>query len=178
MTGSVSEKPAESPKEVAPTGPPLPGLVIGENYAVAAFEALPEGVVLHLASGEIVICNPAAERILGLTRSQMAGRTSLDPSWQAIREDGSPFPGETHPAMVTLRTGEPLRDVVMGSASRTERPAGSRSARSLSPGRTGRFARSSRPSSTSRTVISRRRSLRRRGTVSSEPSTTAPRRSS
>ncbi|MBK8597039.1 MAG: PAS domain S-box protein [Holophagales bacterium] len=99
---------------MAPTGPPLPGLVIGENYAVAAFEALPEGVVLHLASGEIVICNPAAERILGLTRSQMAGRTSLDPSWQAIREDGSPFPGETHPAMVTLRTGEPLRDVVMG----------------------------------------------------------------
>jgi response regulator RpfG family c-di-GMP phosphodiesterase len=31
-----------------------------------------------------------------------------------IREDGSPFPGEEHPTMVSVRTGEPQRDVVMG----------------------------------------------------------------
>lgn len=73
-----------------------------------------EGVVVQLAGGEIVACNPAAERILGLTRDQMAGRTSVDPRWRSIHEDGTLFPGETHPAMVTLRTGQAVRDVVMG----------------------------------------------------------------
>ena len=29
-------------------------------------------------------------------------------------EDGSPFPGETHPVMVTLRAGRPCSNVVMG----------------------------------------------------------------
>src|SRR5512140_3463141 len=85
-----------------------------EAWASAALAALSEGVVMQLAGGEIVACNPAAERILGLTRDQLAGRTSMDPAWRAVHEDGSPFPGETHPAMVTLRTGEPARDVVMG----------------------------------------------------------------
>jgi PAS domain S-box-containing protein len=76
--------------------------------------AMSEGVVVQTATGEIVACNAAAERILGLTADQMAGRTSLDPRWRSIHEDGSPFPGETHPAMVTLRTGRPCRNVVMG----------------------------------------------------------------
>ncbi|MBD1944567.1 PAS domain S-box protein [Coleofasciculus sp. FACHB-712] len=73
-----------------------------------------EGIVLQDANGVIHTCNASANRILGLSREQMMERTSLDPSWRAIREDGSPFPGEAHPAMVTLRTGEPCSDVVMG----------------------------------------------------------------
>jgi signal transduction histidine kinase len=44
----------------------------------------------------------------------MIGKTSTDPCWQTIYEDGSPFPGELHPAMVTLRTGEPQSNVIMG----------------------------------------------------------------
>jgi PAS domain S-box-containing protein len=76
--------------------------------------AMTEGVVVQNAAGVIIECNAAAEQILGLTRDQMSGLTSLDPRWRAIHEDGSPFPGETHPAMVTLRTGQPCRDVIMG----------------------------------------------------------------
>ncbi len=102
--------------KAAPSGPDslVPGVDIGVEYAASALAALSEGVVVQVASGEIVSCNPAAERILGLSRDQLKGRTSVDPGWRAIHEDGSPFPGETHPAMVTLRTGEPLRGVVMG----------------------------------------------------------------
>jgi PAS domain S-box-containing protein len=84
------------------------------NYASVALAALSEGVLVQLASGEIVACNPAAERILGLTLDQMAGRASLDIHRGAIHEDGSPWPSETQPAIVTLRTGEAFRDVVMG----------------------------------------------------------------
>jgi PAS domain S-box-containing protein len=76
--------------------------------------ALSEGIVLYMRDGSISACNQAAERILGLTADQMMGRTSVDPRWQAIHEDGSPFPGDQHPAMITLRTGQPLSGVVMG----------------------------------------------------------------
>jgi PAS domain S-box-containing protein len=73
-----------------------------------------EGIVVQDAHGVIQTCNAAAERLLGVTSDQLMGRTSLDARWQAIHEDGSPFLGEAHPAMVTLRTGKPLSNVVMG----------------------------------------------------------------
>jgi PAS domain S-box-containing protein len=84
-----------------------------ERYRTT-ISSISEGIVLQGIDGKIQLCNAAAERILGLTAEQMMGRTSIDPRWAAVHEDGSPFPGETHPAMVTLRTGEPLTDVVMG----------------------------------------------------------------
>jgi len=75
---------------------------------------LHEGIVFQDADGNIIACNAAAEKILDLRAEDMIGRTSSDPRWQAIREDGSPFPGDQHPAMVTLRTGRPCSDVLMG----------------------------------------------------------------
>jgi two-component system CheB/CheR fusion protein len=78
------------------------------------FETMAEGVVYHNAQGEITAANPAAERILGLSFDQMAGRTSIDPRWRTIREDGSAFPGEQHPAVLALKTGQPVQGVLMG----------------------------------------------------------------
>jgi signal transduction histidine kinase len=43
----------------------------------------------------------------------MKGRKSVDPRWRAMREDGSPYPGEEHPPMMALRTGKTQVDVVM-----------------------------------------------------------------
>ncbi len=85
------------------------------------FEHLPEGLVVQAADGEILDSNAAAERILGLSGEQIAGRTSMDPRWAAIHPDGSPFPGHQHPAMVTLATGEPVHGEIMG----VRRPHGS-----------------------------------------------------
>jgi PAS domain S-box-containing protein len=73
-----------------------------------------QGVVYQDTAGRILDANPAAERILGLTLAQMQGRTSTDPRWRALREDGSPFPGEEHPSMLALRTGRPVHGQVMG----------------------------------------------------------------
>ncbi|TKB79047.1 MAG: PAS domain S-box protein [Nitrospira sp.] len=83
--------------------------------------AMAEGVVIQDQDGRIRSCNASACRVLGLTEDQVLGRTSLDPQWRTIHEDGSPFPGETHPAMVTLRTGCVSENVVMG----VHRPDGS-----------------------------------------------------
>jgi len=85
-----------------------------ENRYRSVINAMHEGLVMQLRNGEIVACNQAAEDILGLTADQICGRTSIDPRWQAIHEDGRPFPGEKHPSMITLQTGESLYNVVMG----------------------------------------------------------------
>jgi len=79
-----------------------------------AFHAISDGLVIQGPDGSIIQCNTAAEEILGLSSDQIAGRSSLDPRWQSVYPDGSPFPGTTHPSMVTLRTGQPVRGVVMG----------------------------------------------------------------
>ncbi len=76
--------------------------------------ALSEGVVQHQRNGQICFCNESACQILGLTTDQILGRSSVDPDWSTIYEDGTSFPGDQHPAMVTLRTGDPQRNVIMG----------------------------------------------------------------
>jgi len=78
------------------------------------FETMTQGVVYQDAEGKIISANPSAEKILGLSLDQMQGRTSIDPRWKSIHEDGSDFPGETHPSMITLNTGEEVKDAIMG----------------------------------------------------------------
>ena len=85
-----------------------------ESLYTALIAALSEGVVTQAADGSILSCNASAERILGLTAEQLRGRTSIDPRWRAIHEDGSAFPGETHPAMLTLQTGQAYHNIIMG----------------------------------------------------------------
>ena len=72
-------------------------------------------------NGEIVSCNPAAERILGVSTDQMTGRTSMDPAGRRLAKTAHSFPGDAHPAMVALRTGQPQRGG--DHVSHTGRPA-------------------------------------------------------
>lgn len=93
-----------------------------EAMLSSVFAAMQEGVVVQGRDGAIIHANAAAERILGLSADQMAGRTSMDPRWRAEHEDGSPFPGETHPAMEALATGTSIRETFMA----VHRPDGSK----------------------------------------------------
>ncbi|TAE09531.1 MAG: PAS domain S-box protein, partial [Bacteroidetes bacterium] len=87
---------------------------ISDSRNQSILDTMQEGIVLQDMAGAIISCNQSAEHILGLTYEQMIGRTSIDSSWKAIKEDGSPFLGEEHPAMVTIRTGKPQQQVLMG----------------------------------------------------------------
>jgi PAS domain S-box-containing protein len=78
------------------------------------FETMTLGVIYQAADGCIISANPAAEKILGLSLEEMQGKTSMDPRWKMIREDGSDVPGEKHPAMIALRTGQKVGPVVRG----------------------------------------------------------------
>lgn len=84
------------------------------NRNTAILEAMQEGAVIQDADGRIISANGSAEKILGLSFDQMRGLRSVDPNWKCIHEDGSEFPGQDHPAMVTLQTGLPQENVIMG----------------------------------------------------------------
>lgn len=83
-------------------------------FGARLFDSLPLGIVFQDAHGRIIKANPAASSILGLSFDQMRGASSLDPRWRSLRSDGSPLPGDEHPAMRALASGEAVLDVEMG----------------------------------------------------------------
>ncbi|WP_193196819.1 PAS domain S-box protein [Nostoc sp. MG11] len=90
-------------------------LIKSEERYRSVVTAMQEGVVLQEADDcRIIACNTSAERILGLATDEIIGRTPKDSCWQIICEDGSPFPCENYPPVVSLRTGKPCSNVVMG----------------------------------------------------------------
>ena len=89
-------------------------LADSEEHYRLLFETMSQGVVYQNAKGEIISANPAAEKILGLSLDQMQGRKSTDPRWKTIREDGSDFPGDSHPSMTALKSGKELKGKIMG----------------------------------------------------------------
>ncbi len=92
-------------------------VIRSESRLRGVFEAMNEGLVMQEPDGRIVDANPAAERILGLSRDQLLGRTAIDPGWRAIREDGTLFPLAEYPSAITQRTGQPVRHQLMGVVS-------------------------------------------------------------
>ena len=84
------------------------------NELETIISSMSEGLIVQNSRGEILNANPASQEILGLSLSQMLGKTSVDPSWKTIHRDGSNYPGEEHPANIVLKTGEPVYREEMG----------------------------------------------------------------
>ena len=72
------------------------------------------GVMLQDSEARIILSNNKALELLGLTEDQLLGKTSFDPDWNVIHEDGSPFPGNTHPVPVAIETRAAVLGVIMG----------------------------------------------------------------
>ncbi len=76
--------------------------------------ALAEGVVVFGPSGEVVECNVAALKILGLTRAELSGAMPSDPRWNCVYENGASFADGVHLAARVLKTGRGEFGVVVG----------------------------------------------------------------
>lgn len=72
------------------------------------------GIVLQNEKGEMLVCNQSALNMLGQTEEQLMGIAPPDPTWNIIREDGSPFPPEQHPVTAAIMSKQPVKDVVAG----------------------------------------------------------------
>jgi PAS domain S-box-containing protein len=86
-----------------------------ENRFRTLIEDLQVGVVLITPDDRIVLSNPAACQILGLTHDQLHGVAAKDSRWEIVREDGTLFSPEDIPFSVVARTLQPLLNVTVGS---------------------------------------------------------------
>ena len=72
----------------------------------AVINGMREGVLLYDEAGVIRVCNHGAIRILGLDASQLLGTSPERIYRHAQREDGTAWPLDAIPGLVSLRTGE------------------------------------------------------------------------
>jgi len=89
-------------------------LRISEAKYRSLFENIDQSVIYLDATGVVMAVNQAAEQLLGLPRDILIGRKFVDSCFNVIQENGSVFPEEQQPSLLTLRTGEPVEGVVMG----------------------------------------------------------------
>lgn len=86
----------------------------GDTHFRLLFDDMHQGIIYQDARGWVINANPAAERILGISLDQMQGKSYEKSTLKTIREDGSEYPFEEHPAMKAIHTGNPVEDAVMG----------------------------------------------------------------
>ena len=72
------------------------------------------GVVVHGPDTGILLANPMASHLLGLSADQMRGLTAIDPAWCFIREDGGRMSPPEYPANRVVASGAALRNLVLG----------------------------------------------------------------
>ncbi len=77
-------------------------------------ESMLDGVVHQDLSGRVIGMNPAAQRILGLSPEEIPEAMAKMKPTDTLRDDGTPMPRSEHPSRTALRTGQPVRGVVMG----------------------------------------------------------------
>lgn len=87
--------------------------VLGTGFE-ALFDAMQEGIVVRDLGGEVIACNRMARTVLGLPPGQFRDPVGGTVPMGYLREDGTPLPPEEHPALCTLRTGQPEVGVVLG----------------------------------------------------------------
>ncbi len=85
-----------------------------ENKYAILFKNMSVGVIYQSADGRVVDMNPAAASILGVDQAQISSVDAINANLLTIHADGSAYPAEEHPSMVSLKTGLPLRNQVMG----------------------------------------------------------------
>jgi PAS domain S-box-containing protein len=84
-----------------------------EKYRIL-HDTMAQGVIYQDKTGKVFSMNPAAERILGVPLEQIADVATINKNLRTIREDGSEYKAEDHPTMVSLRTGKPVKNAIMG----------------------------------------------------------------
>lgn len=78
------------------------------------YEKMSQGVIYHKSDGKVIEINQAALDILGRTMDEMDNVSPTDRKFKFIKINGEPLPGEQHPALMSLRTGQPVENVIFG----------------------------------------------------------------
>ena len=72
------------------------------------------GVILHDEDGVVLECNTTAAELFGTTTDALVGRAFLDVDWGVVHEDGTHYPSQDRPEMITLREGRSTTGTILG----------------------------------------------------------------
>jgi PAS domain S-box-containing protein len=90
------------------------GLRDSEERYRSVIAALDEGMILVDAAGNVLATNSSCERILARSSAEMAWRPSAETFATVVDEEERPVPSSELPFLITLRTGEPRQNVILG----------------------------------------------------------------
>jgi PAS domain S-box-containing protein len=79
----------------------------------AIYNILPMGITLTDPQGHIIDCNPASERLLGISKAEHLARDYAGAEWTILREDGTPMPSEEFASVRALKHGMAVHGAVM-----------------------------------------------------------------
>ncbi len=88
-------------------------LAESETRTRAMLDAMDEGMLLTDRAGRIIAWNPSTLRILGLSAEDPAVALGAI-ARSLVDERGAPLPLDRLPSRITMETGKPLRDVILG----------------------------------------------------------------
>jgi two-component system, cell cycle sensor histidine kinase and response regulator CckA len=71
-------------------------------------ETSPVCIIMADAAGRITFANSTAEKMMGLTKTEITDRIYNDPAWRITAFDGGPFPKEDLPFQQVIKTGRPV----------------------------------------------------------------------
>jgi len=86
------------------------------EYYQSLLSMVHSGVLLVNSKGQVHYCNEAASRILGLPDAFILGHSISDLDVSFLHEDGHLFSADIHPVFITLKSGLPCSNVMMGIA--------------------------------------------------------------
>lgn len=89
-------------------------LAAAERKYEILMNTLQQGVIMLDRHSKITACNKRGAEILGVHVNELLDLDITNIGWRVIKADGSTMPYAEFPAVVSLQTGFPQRNVVMG----------------------------------------------------------------
>jgi PAS domain S-box-containing protein len=121
-TGKLQAALATADREAGQRAEAQQALRDSERRTRQLYEAIHTGVAVLDRTGRIIQANPVAKAMFAAPLGEITGRHPTDPVWNMVDEQGRPVDGAGHPSMITLETGEPVRNVVRGLALSPDEP--------------------------------------------------------
>jgi PAS domain-containing protein len=76
---------------------------------------LVEGIVVHAPDSSIILSNPKASELLGLSEDQIIGKQIMDPEWKFLNECYLPLPAAEYPFNQIFKNKSHLKILLLGS---------------------------------------------------------------
>jgi len=85
-----------------------------EQLLKTTFTLVDVGITITDDQGNIIDCNTASERILGISKAEHIARKYHDNVWVLYRLDGSIMPTEEYASVLAIKKNTPIKNVIMG----------------------------------------------------------------